>query len=95
MIVEDTLDLTQEARQQAEDLKRLQSIQQAPSESLCGIVVGARALGIMQDFAKVCMAELMRRRELGEDFAFEEYIEDKVKTIPLPKSKLTEIKSFL
>jgi hypothetical protein len=53
---------------------------------LCEIIVAHRYLGIMKDEAILCMQELARRRGLGDDFQFEEYI--KALQEKLPKLKL-------
>lgn len=52
------------------------------SESLAAQVVVYRSLGLNKEIAILCMAELARRRGLGEDFKYEEYIESEVAKIP-------------
>lgn len=52
------------------------------SEDLAAHVVAYRSLGIDKKFALVCMAELARRRELGEDFNFEDFIDQETKKMP-------------
>lgn len=61
------------------------TISQASSEALAASVVAYRALGFNKDFALACMAELGRRRSLGEDFNFEEWIEIELAKIPKPE----------
>lgn len=64
-------------------LKKI-STMQAQSVDLAAYVVAYRVLGFDQEFASFCMAELMRRRVLGEDFNFEDYIESQVKELEIP-----------
>lgn len=52
------------------------------SESLASYIVAYKYLNINKDFAVFCMNELSRRRNLGEDFDFESFIEDKLKSLP-------------
>lgn len=54
----------------------------ASSEKLAAQVVAFRALGWNPDGATQCMIELCRRREQGDDFDFEKYIEEESKKIP-------------
>ena len=52
------------------------------SESLAAVIISNRLLGLFSDQAKVCMSELLRRREdEGDLFKFEEYIANQIKTI--------------
>jgi hypothetical protein len=64
------------------------------SQALAAKVVAYRALGLFKDDARLAMAELARRKDEGDDFDFEKYIEDKLKEVP--KSQLNpEIVKFL
>lgn len=65
---------------------KLLSVGYASSEALAAYIVMYRTLGINKELAKVCMEELSRRRKLGEDFDYETFIEEKVKTIPKLKN---------
>ncbi|MCK9567634.1 hypothetical protein M0R72_01630 [Candidatus Pacearchaeota archaeon] len=52
------------------------------SESLAAIVISNRILGLYSDEAKVCMSELLRRREDdGDSFEFEKYINDQIEIV--------------
>lgn len=64
-------------------LKKI-STMNAQSIDLAAYVVAYRVLGFDHEFASFCMMELMRRRHLGEDFNFEEYIESKTKELEIP-----------
>jgi len=48
------------------------------SEALASVVVIHRVLGSYKNESKICMIELMKRRQCGEDFNFEEFIGTKV-----------------
>ena len=61
---------------------RLQNIPQAESPVLAAYIVAYRALGVDKEFAMLCMAELARRRSLGEDYDFEGFIEVELAKIP-------------
>lgn len=58
---------------------------------LCEIIVSHRYLGVLKDEALVCMHELARRRKIGDDFDFENYIEIELKKLPSFKSDLNQI----
>lgn len=52
------------------------------SESLAAIIISNRVLGLYSDEAKICMSELLRRREDDNDpFEFEKYISDQIQII--------------
>lgn len=57
------------------------------SQVLAAWVVSYRLLGINQELAVKCMEELAARREAGDVFNYEEYIEDKIKEIS-PKNSI-------
>ena len=67
-----------------EFVQRVISIANSPSDAVAAQVVAFRVIGIGREFALICMSELARRRELGEDFDFENYIERETKKIPKP-----------
>jgi hypothetical protein len=65
------------------------------SESLAAVIVCTRLFGINKDEAKVCMSELLRRREEDNDiFDFENYINEKVNNIQ-NQTKQFESKNIL
>jgi hypothetical protein len=59
-------------------------IKNASSKILAGFVVVYRTLGIFKERSILCMQELMARRNAGDDFNFEEYIENEVANMPKP-----------
>lgn len=62
------------------------------SESLAVCVITYRALGIDKGLAIVCMEELARRRQMGEEFDYESFIEENVSEMPQMKGiNLTEM----
>lgn len=69
-------------------------IKKAGSKNLAGYVVVYRSLGIYKELSIKCMQELMDRRVGGDEFNFEEYIEEQLKNIPKPND-LKNISSIL
>jgi hypothetical protein len=59
-------------------------IKKAGSKNLAGYVVAYRLLKIYKELSILCMEELMSRRAAGDDFNFEEYIENELKDAPKP-----------
>jgi hypothetical protein len=64
-----------------------QNIKNYDSQKLAEMIVCDRYFGCYRDLAIICMQELARRRASGDNFAFEEYIEQSFKQ--LPELKLT------
>lgn len=60
------------------------------SKALAVQIVVFRLLGIRKEIAIKCMEELQRRRQNGDDFKFEEYIEKELKKSPSPSPKPTD-----
>lgn len=63
-----------------EELKN--NITKFSNERLCEIIVSSRYLNIMKDEAIICMEELAKRRENGDNFDFENFIENEIKKLP-------------
>lgn len=63
------------------------------SETLAARIVAFRALGLDRDLAILAMKELMIRRQAGEQFPFESWIEEELKKIP--KLEKNNISSFI
>ena len=74
--------------------EELNNIKNGSSKNLAGYIITYRLLGIYKDRSILCMEELMRRKNAGDDFNFEEYIELELKSCPQP-SDLTKISSLL
>lgn len=55
---------------------------------LCQIIVTARYLGSMREEAVACMQELALRRQSGEEFLYENFIENELKKLPNFKEDL-------
>lgn len=77
-----------------EKLKQFLDLMQASSGGLAAMVVAYKTLGINKEMALHCMTELGRRRKLGEDFNFEEFIEEESKKVqkfqPMDLSKIAQ-----
>jgi hypothetical protein len=52
------------------------------SQKLCEMVVCHRYFGCYQEVAVICMEELANRRQSGQTFPFEDYIEEQFKKLP-------------
>ncbi len=55
-----------------------QLIKEAKSKILAGYVIAYRLFKLNKDLSVKCMVELMVRKENGDDFDFEKYIEENV-----------------
>jgi hypothetical protein len=53
-----------------------------PSEVLCEAIIAFRYLGLFKSRAVAHMRELSRRRELGDDFDFENFIKLELGKLP-------------
>jgi hypothetical protein len=62
------------------------NVSQMQSDVLAAFVVSYKALNIGKEFAFCCMAELARRRGIGDDFDFESYIDIELAKIPKVES---------
>lgn len=58
------------------------SIKDKDSKQLAAIIVSHRLLGLEKDKAMECMAELLRRKENGDDFDYEFYIDKELEQSP-------------
>lgn len=52
------------------------------SQKLSEMIVCDRYLGFSKDVAILCMEELSKRRQLGDQFDFESFIENSLKDLP-------------
>ena len=64
----------------------IKDVPKADSKVLAAQVVIYRSLGMNKELAKACMAELAKRRKNGEEFAYEDFIDEKVAEMPQPKN---------
>jgi hypothetical protein len=58
-------------------------------DALAANVVVYKALGLYKDFAIKCMEELARRKNQGDTFDYEKFIEEELKKIPNFKDTVT------
>jgi hypothetical protein len=66
------------------------------SEKLCEMIVCDRYFNFNREIAIICMKELASRREKGDDFQFEDYIEKSYNTLPkLDFGGLPDLSSML
>lgn len=82
--------------QNSEDFK--QNILSFSSEKLCQIIAASRYLNSMQEEAYLCMIELANRRSQGNDFKYEEFIDQTLKEFPkfnLDIGKMMTMNNFL
>lgn len=66
--------------------KQIASIATTPSDALAAQVVLYRAVGLNKDIAMLCMAELVKRRNIGDEFDYESFISSHLETMPKPKN---------
>lgn len=52
------------------------------SHKLCEIIVCDRYFGCFNEMAIICMEELSKRRQAGDNFAYEAYINEAFKQLP-------------
>jgi hypothetical protein len=52
------------------------------SQKLCEMIVCDRYFGCYKEIAIICMEELAKRRQGGDDFLFENYIDESLKKLP-------------
>jgi len=67
------------------------NLQTYSSEKIADMIISFRYLKSSFDIQILCMQELARRRTLGEEFNFEDYIDEKLSSLPkiqlnLPKT---------
>ena len=57
-------------------------IEKATSKTLAAHIVVYRSLGINKELSILCMEELLRRKENGDNFNYDEYILNELEQIP-------------
>lgn len=67
------------------------NIEKFSNNKLCEIVVANRYLGIMRDEAIASMQELAKRRVAGDEFAYEQHIEQLLSSLPKINLDLNQI----
>ncbi len=66
------------------------NMKQFSMKKLCEIVVADRYLGSLNSEAIMCMQELAERREAGDTFDYESFIDDSLKKLPVFKTNLIQ-----
>ena len=64
---------------------QMASVKTSPSKTLAAHVVAYRALKTNKDIALACMNELAKRKDDGDNFDYESYIEAELAKIPKPQ----------
>jgi hypothetical protein len=78
------------------DINKVKSlIPSYTSEKLCEMIVADRYFGISKESAIACMEELGKRRAAGDTFAFEKYIDEKFKTLPVLNFNMPDLRTSL
>jgi hypothetical protein len=65
------------------------------SEKLCQIIVCYRYLNSYKELATLCMQELGKRRENGDNFDYESYIEKSLLELPEINLQPVDIRSLM
>jgi hypothetical protein len=69
----------------------VQNIKQFTNERLCEVVVAYRYLGTMREEALLAMEELAERRVGGDEFLFEQRIDELLKDLPKINMDLNQV----
>ncbi len=77
------------------DKSPFDSIPEQPSTKLADIVIAFRYLGWYRDLSIKSMEELSKRREAGDSFQFEQYIEDNIAKLPKMDIKMPNLDNIL
>lgn len=95
-MIGDLDDLSLESKLRCQAIIKMIGVGFAAPEWLAAQVVLYRVLNMEKQTALACMAELARRRESGDPFEFENYIEDQVKKLPVVKPlDVSQVNSLL
>lgn len=65
------------------------------SKKLCSMIICDRYLGINEKIAVVCMEELAKRREGGDTFDFESFIEQEFSKLPKLDFSVPDLRTVL
>lgn len=78
------------------DLELIQNnLPQYNSTKLCEMIVCDRYFGFNQQIAVMCMEELAKRRQAGDVFDFEAYIEEAYGQLPPLNFKIPDLRNSL
>ncbi len=78
--------LNPEEKKRLIEERQMASISTSTSKTLAAHVIVYRALGMNKDIAIACMQELAKRKNDGDDFDFEDFIDNELKKIPKQKN---------
>jgi len=73
----------------------IKNIPSYTSKKLCSMIVCDRYLGIDESMVLACMEELAKRRENGDDFDFESFIEQELSKLPKLDFSIPNLGSIL
>lgn len=65
------------------------------SKKLCSMIVCDRYIGIDEKIAVACMEELAKRRENGDDFDFESFIDQEFCKLPKLDFSVPDLRTIL
>lgn len=89
-------DLPLEKKSEIELIQKCILLGSSSNEALCAQIVAYKALKMNKKIALICMAELSFRRSLGDDFPYETFISEKVKSIPkIPNVDLNQVRGIM
>jgi hypothetical protein len=78
------------------DLKKIRdNLPKYTVEKLCEMIVADRYFKFNDEIQVMCMEELARRREAGDPFEFETYIETSLKELPVLSDAMPNIRDVL
>jgi len=66
-----------------------------PSKKLCEMIVCGRYIGFYPEVSVICMEELAVRREAGDEFDFEDYIDKAYQSLPKLDFTVPDLRSVL
>ena len=75
--------------------KKVVPIEERDSKVLAAAVVAFRVLGIGREQSIEAMAELVRRKNEGDEFDFKTFIEEQVKEMPKPTIGEDHLKNIM
>lgn len=75
--------------------KATENIARYTSIKLADIIITYRYFGLYEKLSIYAMEELAKRRELGDHFKYEEYIETNLTSLPSLEFKMTDLNTLL
>lgn len=66
-----------------------------PSKKLCEMIVVGRYVGFYPEISILCMEELAMRRDAGDNFDFETYIDEAYNSLPKLDFTVPDLQSIL